>query len=173
MEQFDFDRVIDRRGTASVKWDRYPSDVLPLWVADMDFAAPPAVVEALQKRAAHGLFGYTHVRPSLVEAVLAHVHDHYAWRIEPDWLVWLPGAVPAIHAACRLVEPRAPVLTTTPIYPPFLAAPANMGRALVKVPMVTGEGPAVLDPDRLAETFTPESLFLFCNPHNPTGRVFS
>jgi cystathionine beta-lyase len=173
MSEFDFDCVIERRGTASVKWDRYPPEVLPLWVADMDFAAPDVVIDALQKRVAHGLFGYTHATSSLVDATLAHVREHYDWRIEADWLVWLPGAVPAIHAACQLIDPGAPVLTTTPIYPPFLAAPPNMGRARVKVAMTNQGARAGLDLDRFSEAFTPESLFLFCNPHNPTGRVFA
>lgn len=173
MQKSDFDRVIDRRGTASVKWDRYPPDVLPLWVADMDFPAPDAVVAALETRAAHGLFGYTHAQPSLIEAVRAHLRAHYDWPIEADWLVWLPGAVPAIHAACRLVGERAPVLTTTPIYPPFLSAPHHMNRERVKLPLAHDAGQATLDLDGFEHAFTPDSLFLFCNPHNPTGRVFS
>ncbi|MDN5864988.1 MAG: PatB family C-S lyase [Gammaproteobacteria bacterium] len=173
MSEYDFDRVIERRDAGSVKWNRYPSGVLPLWVADMDFAAPPAVTRALQRRVAHGIYGYRFAPDSLAEAVLDHVRDRYGWAIEADWLVWLPGTVPAIHAACRLVEPGAPVLSTTPIYPPFLDAPRNMGRALVKLPLIRGGGQDVLDLDRFEKTFTPQSLFLFCNPHNPTGRVFS
>ncbi|HEX5314247.1 MAG TPA: PatB family C-S lyase [Gammaproteobacteria bacterium] len=175
MRSGDFERVADRRGTASVKWDRYGGrDVLPLWVADMDFAAPPAVLDALSRRVAHGIFGYTHASAALTEAVLAHVARRHGWKIEAEWLVWLPGAVAAIHAACRLVEAGAPVVSCPPIYPPFLAAPANMGRRRLEVPLAADEdGRAVLDLDGLARAFAQgPGLFLFCNPHNPTGRVF-
>ncbi|MGH8428399.1 MAG: MalY/PatB family protein [Gammaproteobacteria bacterium] len=175
MKGNDFDHVPDRRGTASVKWDRYGGrDVLPLWVADMDFPAPAPVIEALANRVRHGVFGYTHVSESLVEAVLAHVDEHYAWTIEREWLVWLPGAVPALNAACRLIARENAVVTTTPIYPPFLAAPVNMGRQLSEVPFDTESERAVLDLDRLERSFADRGkLFLFCNPHNPLGRVFT
>ncbi len=87
----EFDRVIDRRGGDSLKWNRYAGrDVLPLWVADMDFAAPPAVLEALRARVAHGVFGYSEAWPSLTESVLAHLECLYGWKVEADWLVWLP-----------------------------------------------------------------------------------
>ena len=90
--EFDFDRVVDRRGGDSIKWNRYAGrDILPLWVADMDFAAPPAVLAALHRRVEHGVFGYAATWPSLVEAVLAHLETQYGWRIDPAWLTWLPG----------------------------------------------------------------------------------
>ena len=92
MEDFAFEQVIERRGGDSVKWNRYADrDVLPLWVADMDFAAPPAVVRALEKRVAHACFGYAEAMPSLHDAVIGHLQRAYDWRIEADWLVWLPG----------------------------------------------------------------------------------
>lgn len=170
----DFDRVVERRGTSSVKWDRYGGrDVLPLWVADMDFPAPAPVIEALTRRVHHGIFGYTHASETLVEAVLSHVGERYGWRIEPGWLVWLPGAVAGFNAACRLIEPDAPVISCPPIYPPFLAAPTNMNRRRVTVPLTAENDRPVLDLDRLEQAFAESGLFLFCNPHNPVGRVYS
>lgn len=170
---YDFDKVIERRGTASVKWDRYAGrDVLPLWVADMDFPAPAPVIEALARRVEHGVFGYTHASESLVEAVLAHADERYGWRIEAEWLVWLPGSVAGFHSACRLIGSDEPVISCPPIYPPFLAAPENMGRRRLTVPLADEAGRAVLDLDGLDEAFAGDGLFLFCNPHNPVGRVF-
>ncbi|MGH8272942.1 MAG: MalY/PatB family protein [Gammaproteobacteria bacterium] len=171
----DFDRAVERRGTASVKWDHYGGrDVLPLWVADMDFPAPAPVIDALAQRVQHGVFGYTHATESLVETALEHVSAHYGWTIERDWLVWLPGTVPGIHAACRLIAEDAGVVTTTPIYPPFLAAAGHMQRRCIEAPLAAEAGRAVLDLDRLESTFAEGGrLFLFCNPHNPTGRVFT
>ena len=103
---FDFDAPIERRGTASFKWDLYGDDVLPLWVADMDFASPPPVVEALESRAAHGVLGYSLVPDSLVEAIVAHLERRYGWRIEGDWIVWLPSVVPGLNLACDAFAER-------------------------------------------------------------------
>ena len=117
-----FDRPIERRASDSIKWGKYAGrDILPLWVADMDFAAPPAVIDALQQRIAHGVFGYGHPWPSLMESVLAHLEGEYDWAIEPEWIVWLPGLVTGLNVACRAIDGE--VLTATPIYPPFLSAP--------------------------------------------------
>jgi cystathionine beta-lyase len=133
----DFDTPIARRGSASFKWDLYPEDVLPLWVADMDFASPPPVVAALQARAAHGVFGYSVVPNSLVEAVVGHLASRYDWRVDPQWLVWLPSVVPGLDLACRAFAAEGEgVMTVTPVYPPFLAAPPDQGRRLITVPAV-------------------------------------
>jgi cystathionine beta-lyase len=131
----DFDKPTERRGSASFKWDIYSEDVLPLWVADMDFASPPPVVAALAARAAHGVFGYSVVPDSLVDAVVAHLEACHGWRIKPHWLVWLPSVVPGLELVCRAFAAAAEaVMTVTPIYPPFLEAPAHQGRRLVTVP---------------------------------------
>ena len=166
----------DRRHTASVKWDRYGNrDILPLWVADMDFAAPPPVIAALQARVAHGIFGYTHATAGLVEAFRDYALSRHGWAIEPEWLVWLPGSVPALHAACRLIEPGGNVVSTTPIYPPFLAAPGHMDRGLREAPMLADDtGLQRFDLDDLAQAFADDGrLFYLCNPYNPGGRVFT
>lgn len=170
-----FNPESERRHTASVKWDRYGGrDVLPLWVADMDFATPPTVVAALQRRVSHGVFGYTHAPDGLVETFRDYARARHGWCIEPEWLVWLPGAVPALHAACRLIEPTQNVVGTTPIYPPFLAAPARMERGLMAVPMlIDAAGRQRFDSDALGRAFaTGGKLFFLCNPYNPGGRVF-
>lgn len=175
MKPFNFADTPDRRGTHSVKWDRYGGrDVLPLWVADMDFAVPPAVTEALSARVEHGIFGYSHASEGLVQAFRDWVDQRHGWRIEADWLVWIPGAVPALNAACRMLDPGQGVITTTPIYPPFLAAPAHMHRERLAVPMVDSEDQrSRMDLDGIERALAGTGRMLFlCNPHNPLGRVF-
>ena len=109
-----FDAAPDRRGSDSVKWGRYAGrDVLPLWVADMDFAAPPAVLAALQRRLDHGVFGYPEPWPSLTESVLTHLQSEYGWAVRPEWLVWLPGLVTGLNVACRAVD--GDVFAATPV----------------------------------------------------------
>jgi cystathionine beta-lyase len=133
-----FDTPIDRRDSDSIKWGKYAGrDILPLWVADMDFAAPPPVIAALQRRIEHGVFGYGGPWPSLTESVLAHLETEYSWRIEPEWIVWLPGLVSGLNIACRAVDGE--VLTATPIYPPFLSAPYFSGRPLHRAELVRTE----------------------------------
>jgi cystathionine beta-lyase len=170
----DFDAHIDRRGTDSYKWDLYPGSPLPLWVADMDFASPPQVVEALTARAAHGVYGYSLVPDSLVEAIVAHVERRYGWRIDGDWIVWLPSVVPGLNLSCdAFAAPGGAVLTVTPVYPPFLEAPGGRGRRLVTVPAEFGGDRWELPLDGLEAAVTPDAgVLLFCHPHNPLGRVW-
>lgn len=173
---FDFETVVDRRSSSSLKWDHYAEqDILPLWVADMDFSSPPPVLEALRQRVDHGIFGYTLAPASLVEAVQAHVQQQYGWHIEAEWLVWLPGLVTGLNAVCRAVgEAWDAVLTCTPIYPPFLSAPELMGRQTLAVPLVQEGSRWVLDIAAMERAITPKTrLLLLCNPHNPVGRVWS
>jgi cystathionine beta-lyase len=171
---FDFDAPIERRGTASFKWDLYPGDPLPLWVADMDFGSPPQVVEALAARARHGVYGYSLVPDSLVEAICAHLDRRYGWRIDGDWIVWLPSVVPGLNLACdAFAAPGETVMTITPAYPPFLEAPGQRGRRLVTVPADRRDGRWRLPLEDLAAAVTPDARVLFfCHPHNPLGRVW-
>jgi cysteine-S-conjugate beta-lyase len=171
---FDFDAPIERRGTASFKWDLYGDGVLPLWVADMDFASPPQVVEALQARVAHGVFGYSLATDSLIEAIVAYLERRYGWRVESEWIVWLPGIVPGLNMACEaFAAPGETVLTVRPAYPPFLEAPEQRGRRLVTVPAELGGGRWELPLGALEAAITPDTrLLLFCHPHNPLGRVW-
>jgi cystathionine beta-lyase len=167
-----FDTAIDRRGSDSIKWGKYAGrDILPLWVADMDFAAPPAIGAALQQRVAHGVFGYGHPWPSLEAAVVDHLANEYGWPIEAAWIVWLPGLVSGLNVACRAVDGE--VLTATPIYPPFLSAPGFSGRALNRVELTRQDGRWQWDwPALAAATTAATRLFLLCHPHNPVGRCW-
>ncbi|MFC3284281.1 MalY/PatB family protein [Litchfieldella rifensis] len=180
--RFDFATPVDRRhpkphAWPSQKWHHYAEDVLPLWVADMDFHSPPAVIEALRARVDHGVFGYGLVPDSLRQTLCAWSAEHYGWEIAPEWQLWLPGVVPALHvASLALTEPGDGVLTLTPIYPPFLKVASRTGRlsqtAPLGEPLAPGE-PWRLDLDALEAAITPETrLLLWCHPHNPTGRVW-
>ncbi len=159
-----------------MKWDRYAGrDVLPLWVADTDFRAPPAVLEALRERVEHGVFGYTLPPPDLVEAVREELAGSYRWEVPPEWLVWLPGLVVGLNVACRAVGGDGDaVLTTVPVYPPFLSAPGHSRRRLQTAPMRRGPERWELDLECLERAITPRTrLFLLCSPHNPCGRAFT
>ena len=172
---FDFDSVIERRGTGSEKWDKYRGrGVIPMWVADMDFRSPPAVIDALRQRVEHGVFGYTGPTPEAADAVVEMLGRDHGWTIDPSWLVWLPGLVSGLNVTCRAVgEPGDDVLTLVPVYPPFLSAPRNSGRGLVRVPMHEQGNRWTIDFGRLKAAVTPRTrLLLLCNPHNPVGRVF-
>lgn len=173
---FDFDHPPDRRGSDSVKWGRYGGrDVLPLWVADMDFAAPPAVLAALHGRVDHGVFGYGDAPASLVDAVVESLARDHAWRIDPQWIIWLPGLVTGLNVVCRAVgESGDAVLTATPVYPPFLSAPRFSGRDVITVDLVDVGNCWQWDLARLESAITPRTrLLMLCNPHNPVGRAFT
>ncbi len=171
----DFDTPIDRRDTASFKWDVYGPDALPLWVADMDFASPPPVVAALERRARHGIFGYSLVPDSMFEALGAHLERRYGWSIEREWVVWLPSVVPGVSLTCRaFAAPGEAVMLLTPAYPPFLKELPAQGYRLVTVPTApdaTGSWPLPLQ--TMEAALTEETrVFVLCHPHNPTGRVW-
>jgi cystathionine beta-lyase len=173
---YDFDTVIDRSATSAEKWDKYRGrDIIPLWVADMDFRSPPAVCAALHERIDHGVFGYTHAPQGVVAAVLEHVERDFGWQILPEWLVWLPGLVCGLNVLCRAVgEPGDDVITFTPIYPPFLSAPILSQRGTVKVPLQVVNGRWVADLETLERAITPRTrLLLLCSPHNPVGRAWT
>jgi cysteine-S-conjugate beta-lyase len=178
MSAFDFDTVIERRGTDSQKWQKYGDrDVLPLWVADMDFKSSPAIIEALHRRVEHGLFGYARPLPSTVNAVVGAMQQRYGWTIDPAWIVWLPGLVVGLNVVARAFAERSEeVLTLTPVYPPFISAPKNSARSSVAVPWVhnrADNGKWEIDWDALARAVTPQTrLFYLCNPHNPLARVW-
>jgi cystathionine beta-lyase len=171
-----FDVEIDRRGTGAYKWDRYAgTDVLPLWVADMDFASPPAVVEGLHRRVEHGVFGYTHAWPSCDEAVLDYLRDRHAVDVPREWLAWLPGCVPALSMACAATGSSGDaVITFTPVYPPFRAVHRDSQRTLREIPLTADDqGRYDIDFEALEEAAAAGAkTLLFCNPHNPVGRVF-
>lgn len=173
---FDFNRPIDRRLSDSRKWHRYPGrDILPLWIADMDFATAPAIVEALRARIDHGVFGYGTESAALHEATVAYLARRYGWDIDAASIVWLPGLVTGLNAAATaLGEMDDEILCATPVYPPFMSAPANQRRRTVTVPMVRPGGRWELDFAALERAVTPRTrAFFLCSPHNPVGRAFT
>lgn len=173
--RFDFDTPRERRGTDSEKWGRWAGrDVLPLWVADMDFAAPPPVIAALRARVEHGIFGYALPDEGLARVLAAALREQSGWEIEPDWVVWLPGLVSGLTVACRAVgAPGDGVLVTPPVYGPFLRVPPLVDRVVRRVPLA-GDNRAGwrLDTAALAASAGEARLLLLCHPHNPVGRAW-
>ncbi len=172
---YDFDQVIDRRNSDSIKW-RWYGDALPLWVADMDFRAPEPVLRALRERVEHGIFGYAAEPPALREVLVSWLARRFGWRVDPTAFVFMPGVVTAFNVACRaFCRPGEGVLVQTPVYPPILDAPANHGLARHEVQLAPdAAGRYTTDTDAMTEAITPATrLFILCNPHNPTGRTFS
>lgn len=173
---YDFDESISRAGTGSLKWDKYAGrDILPLWVADTDFRSPPAVIRALQERAAHGVFGYAETPPGLTETVLATLATEFAWTVDPAWLVWLPGLVSGLSVTCRAIgEAGDSVAVMTPVYPPFLKVPPLLDRKLNTIPLQGGNNAGwTFDQDKFAAGLDARTrLLLLCHPHNPIGRLW-
>jgi cystathionine beta-lyase len=173
---FDFDSPVDRRGTSSSKWQRYEgSDVIPMWVADMDFRCAPAILEALRARVEHGVFGYTQAPADLGETLARALLRDHDWEVEPDWIVWLPSLVVGLNAVSRAYTDEGDdILTSVPIYPPFLSAPRYARRNAVRVPLVERAGRWEWDIDALERAVGPRArLLMLCSPHNPTGRVWT
>ena len=172
--QYDFETTITRRGTGSLKWDRRP-DLNPFWVADLDFVSPPEVVAALQERLDHGVFGYAVPHAGLNDAIQQYVAQKHETQIQEEEIVHLGGLVPALSLAARaFAKPGEALMTCTPIYPPFLGVHQDAGLDLITVNHTTTDGVAGLNWEALEEAVTPETrLFLFCNPQNPLGRVFT
>jgi len=173
---FDFDSPVDRAGTWSTRWERYAGrDVIPLWVADTDFRAPPAVLEALAERIGHGVLGYTVPPPELRLAIVERMARLYRWRIEPSWIVFIPGLVPGLHHAARtLVPPQGRVLVPRPVYQHVRGAPALAGWPLTDLPLVLERGRWVYDMDGVKKSASGRAAALFlCNPQNPGGTVFT
>ena len=172
---YKFDDLIDRTNTSSMKWDKYQGrDIIPLWVADMDFKSPPAVIDALHRRIDHGVFGYTFPPMELTDEVILMLRKKYGWKVEPGWISWLPGLVTGINVTCRAVgNDNDDILTTVPAYPPFLTAPAFSRRNLITVPLSKSSTGYTFDFDKIQKAITPNTrLFILCNPYNPVGRIF-
>lgn len=175
MTPFDFDRIPARRDSDSNKWRKFPPDVLPLWVADMDFPSPPAVIAALRARVEHGFFGYLTENPELREVVAERLGKRYGWRVEPEAVVPVPGVIAGFNLALRaLTTPGDGLLVQTPVYPPILRAAGNHGltrdgHALTQ----GGDGRYTVDAATFEAAIRPRTrAFLLCNPHNPVGRLF-
>src|SRR5882724_10722428 len=172
---FDFDTPVNRAGTDSQKWQKYADrDVLPLWVADMDFKCAPPILEALHARVDQGHFGYARPVKSTVEAVVTAMERNYGWKIAPAWIVWLPGLVVGLNVTAQaFAAPGEEVLTLSPVYPPFMTAPKNSARVSTQAPWVLQDGAWAIDWEALERAVTPRTkIFYLCNPHNPLARVW-
>jgi cystathionine beta-lyase len=171
---FDFDQVFDRHNTGSTKWSRYSADVLPMWVADMDFAAPPVVIEALQQRLLHPLVGYSVAQDNLREAIVADLWAKLAWKVKPQELIFLPGVESGFNMALKaLVQPQQNVVVQVPNYPPLRHAPGHWGLNKVELEFVAQADGTYLTPlDVLRESLNGGGALLLSNPHNPIGKVF-
>ena len=177
--QYDFDRVIDRRSANSYKWTKHPADVLPLWIADMDFPAPEPVIRALRTKVEHGALGYEIAPPVLLETVCARMERLYGWRVTPEQVMTLPSLVIGMHVAARAVcAPGEGVLMQIPVYPPFLDIPGNYGLARQVAELRPVRSGATIhyeiDFDAFEAALTDRTrLFLLCQPHNPTGQIYT
>ena len=172
----DFSKLPNRKGTGSLKWDKYKDrDVLPMWVADMDFPSPPEVTEALLKRVQHGVYGYTIPYAGVEDAVIEYLKRDHGLDVKREWIVWMPGLVPALNTASRAFEkPGDAVMTNTPVYPPFLTAPEWQDKELLAVPLKIEGDRYVFDFEGMERAVHDRTrFFILCNPHNPVGRVWS
>ena len=177
---FDFDRVIGRKGTNSLKYDftkenGKPEDVLPLWVADMDFPTAPAVLKRLKEIVSHGIFGYSEGKEEYFQAVSSWYWNHFQWKVERNWIVKTPGVVFGIAAAIRAFTSEGDsVLLQQPVYYPFKEAIENNKRQLVNSPLKMMDGHYEMDFEDFEQKIVENDvkLFLLCNPHNPGGRVW-
>ena len=174
---YNFDEIVPRRGTRSYKWDSaVDADVLPMWVADMDFRTLPAIVEALQRRVAHGIFGYTKVPDAYYEAIVRWFSDRHGWTMNREWIIYTIGVVPAVSAIIKaMTQPGDRVIVQTPVYNCFFSSIRNNGCEIVSSPLVRqGDTYAVDFDDLEAKASSPKAkVFLLCNPHNPAGRVWT
>lgn len=176
MNTYDFDTIHQRRGTDCSKWDETKPDVLPLWVADMDFTSPPEVTSALEEAVRHGIFGYPFYGSQSQEIVANWVASRHGWQIDPASVILLPGVVTGFNIAARSVcQSGEGVLVQTPGYGPFLQVARNLGLSQQEMQLIPDQtGQYRVDLDIFEEAITPETrIFMLCNPQNPTGRVFT
>lgn len=172
---FDFDQLFDRHHTGSTKWSRYPADVLPMWVADMDFAAPPVIVQALQQRLLHPLLGYSVAQDNLRDAIVADLWNKYAWQVKPQELIFLPGVESGFNMALKaLVQAQQNVVVQVPNYPPLRHAPGHWGLNKVELQFeAQADGTYATPLESLRESLKGGGALLLSNPHNPLGKVFA
>ena len=176
MSKYCFETIIERRGTMSSKWETYPEDVLPMWVADSDFKCPVEIIDALAKRVQNGAFGYCANDGKFEKAAVTWMRKRFGWNADPAWVEFLPSVGTALAMAVKTyTQPGDNVLLQTPLYPPFTSATQNNGRVPLNSPLVWRNGAWHIDFDdferKAANPRT--SLFFLCNPHNPSGRAFT
>tara|TARA_Y100001970_G_scaffold62537_1_gene79930 strand:- start:12 stop:1160 length:1149 start_codon:yes stop_codon:yes gene_type:complete len=173
--KYSFDEIIPRKDTYSTKWLKFSDeDVLPMWIADMDFSCPSDITDEMTKRINQGIFGYTDTPPLLTETFVSKVYENTGWRIKNDWVVWIPGGVVGLNVACKTVlAPGQIAMVPSPIYAPFTEAPENMERGFVKNFLLDSDGRLEFSSETIKTILTEDTkLFFLCNPHNPGGTVF-
>lgn len=174
---YNFDQVINRRGSNSVKWDEAKDEgIIPMWVADMDFPAAPAIQKALEERIKHGVFGYTMVPDSYYDAIINWFQRRHNWIIQNDWIIYTTGVVPAVSATIKaLTLPGEKVLLQTPAYNCFFSSIKNQGCEVLENPLKREKNSYVIDWEDFEAKCSDEktTLFILCNPHNPSGRVWT
>ena len=177
MPVHDFDRIINRRGGDCIKWNLHPEDILPMWVADSDFAAPEPLVRALQNRMEHGIFGYSDSQTAGFRQAVCHwMRSRFGWNTREEWVAFSPSVVFSL-ALCvtTFTAPGENVLFLTPAYPPFFQVCENNGRKVLTSSLIQNSGRYEIDFDDMEHKLARQRtrMFFLCNPHNPTGRVFS
>ncbi|MBI5029241.1 MAG: pyridoxal phosphate-dependent aminotransferase [Chloroflexi bacterium] len=173
--KYDFDRVIDRRDTESIKWQAYPRDVLPMWVADTDFESPQPVIDAILKRAQHGIFGYPERPASYSEAIIDWMRARHGWDIKREWIVNNPGVVAGLILAINtFTQPGDKIIIQPPVYHPFFHIVKNNGRQIVENPLREENGYYRMDLADLEKQIDSRTkALILCSPHNPVGRVWT
>ncbi|TAG55732.1 MAG: aminotransferase class I/II-fold pyridoxal phosphate-dependent enzyme, partial [Runella slithyformis] len=172
----NFDEIIDRRNSNSYKWDKYANpDIIPAWVADMDFKAAPPILEAMQRVTDHGVYGYAQAPAELNLIVIERLRTRHNWDIKPEWLVWLGGLVPALGLSVRaFTQAQDAVMTPVPVYYPFMTETRASQREMQKTKLILKNNRWTFDFEAIRASITPQTkLFLLCNPHNPGGTVFT
>ncbi len=172
----DFDTVTSRKNTASLKWDKYrDQDILPFWVADMDFKLAEPIQKAVEERVSHGVFGYTVAPDGLSDAIIAHLQNEYQWQVDPSWIVWLPGVVTGLAISCRaFCNDGDEIMVNPPIYHHFYDSHEVDRHQVVRVPLCRKEDRWTYDFAAMEAAFTDKTkLMMMCSPHNPTGTVFT
>lgn len=177
--EFDFDQIIDRKGTGCFKYDALKTlygrdDILSLWVADMDFKVAPCIEEVMKARLEHGVFGYNFRLEDFYFTVMDWIKNRYGFSVKKDWIINTPGVVPAINmAVLSLTRPDDKILIQTPVYRPFFNAVTDHNRCLLTNPVIRENGSYQIDREDFERKIRQSSLFILCNPHNPVGRVWT
>lgn len=177
--KYNFDQITNRQNTDCVKWDSIrelynENDLLPMWVADMDFKAPPEVLDAISKRVEHGVLGYNCYPETLYESIINWVRDRYKWDIKKEWILFTPGVVAGFNYGIKaLTNKSQEVVIQPPVYPPFFNVVRNINRTVVENPLIFDNGRYTIDYSELDKKLKTSNLLLFCSPHNPVGRVWT
>jgi len=171
----DFDTLYSRRGYDSIKWNRYPDNVLPLWVADMDFPTPEPIIQAIRGRLDHPFFGYGACAPEVIENICSWLDKRHSWHVNPEHVLLMPGVVAGFNWTVHsLLNTGDSFAFQTPVYPPFFKVADNANVQGIEVPLIKSKNQYIIDFDLMEKKIQSDtSLFLLCNPHNPVGRVFS